>query len=180
MLMLSFLLGVVAWTFLEYVLHRFLGHVHKGKNFFKAEHLLHHSKANYFAPVYKKAMAASVVAGFVWLLLALLSDMEVATGFTSGLMLMYGFYEFTHYRYHAARPLPPFLFLRKHHFYHHFHDPKKNHGVTTRFWDRVFGTYVSVESEVKMPKQMAPQWLFDEQNHQLRPQYQAHFKIVGR
>lgn len=46
--------GIIAWTFTEYMLHRFLGHVHKGKNFFKAEHLIHHSKANYFAPAYNK------------------------------------------------------------------------------------------------------------------------------
>jgi hypothetical protein len=31
--------------------------------------------------------------------------------------------------------------LRKYHFHHHFGDPKMNHGVTTRFGDRVFGTF---------------------------------------
>jgi hypothetical protein len=29
----------------------------------------------------------------------------------------------------------------RHHLYHHFAKPNKNHGVTTPLWDFIFGTY---------------------------------------
>lgn len=64
-----FLLGAVFWTFLEYALHRGLGHNPKLKNLFTVEHLLHHKEVNYFAAAYKKAAAAIVVVGGVTLVL---------------------------------------------------------------------------------------------------------------
>ncbi len=67
MWLLFLFIGIITWTFTEYMLHRFLGHVHKGKNFFKAEHLTHHSKANYFAPAYKKVIAALFVSALMLL-----------------------------------------------------------------------------------------------------------------
>lgn len=172
------LAGIIAWTFTEYVLHRFLGHQHKGKNFFKAEHSVHHSIANYFAPTYKKMIAAVIVAVFLWLFLNLIFSWIHSAAFVGGFVGMYSLYEITHYRYHAAKPLiPPFIILRKHHFYHHFHNPNKNHGVTTRFWDRVFGTFHPVEV-VKVPKQMSMQWLVS--GDEIKQQYARHFKLGKR
>lgn len=154
MVVVCFLIGCIVWTFMEYVLHRFLGHEHKGKNFFKYEHQRHHSIANYFAPPIKKIFAASIFALVITIVLNLLMPLHYAIAFIAGLMVMYVFYESTHYRYHYLPPIiKPFIILRKHHFYHHFHNPKKNHGVTTRIWDRVFGTFESVE-KVNIPKQM--------------------------
>jgi 4-hydroxysphinganine ceramide fatty acyl 2-hydroxylase len=157
----ALLTGIFSWTFSEYLLHRYLGHLHKGRNFFKSEHLQHHSEFDYFAPVWKKILSALLVSGWMILIISWVLTFEIAIGFTAGFASMYTLYEFTHYRYHAQQPIPFFIPLRKHHFYHHFHDPKTNFGVTTRFWDRVFGTYVSVEDEVKVPFSMVPRWLVD-------------------
>ena len=173
MWLVSLFTGIVAWTFAEYMLHRFLGHEHKGKNFFKAEHSVHHSVANYFAPTYKKLIAAVIVAGVLLFILSLFIPILNAAAFVVGFVGMYSLYEITHFRYHASKPLvKPFIILRKHHFYHHFHNPKKNHGVTTRFWDRVFGTFVKVES-VKVPKQMSMHWLMLQD--EIHPKYKVHF-----
>lgn len=178
MWLISFFSGIIMWTFLEYVLHRFLGHVHKGKNFFKTEHLLHHSKANYFAPVFKKIIAALMVAVILFLLLNFIVETINALTFVIGLIGMYAAYENTHYRYHSSDPLiPPFIILRKHHFYHHFHNPKVNHGVTTRFWDRVFGTFVRVE-KVKVPQKMSMNWLVV--NNEIKSNYTKHFQLNSR
>ena len=178
MLIISLVLGTLTWTLLEYVLHRFLGHVHKGKNFFKSEHTLHHAKLNYFAPFYKKAIAAVIVAAFLIIILNFFTELIYAGSFTFGLIGMYIVYEHTHYRYHTSTPLiPPFIILRKHHFYHHFHNPKMNHGVTTRIWDRVFGTFVRVDI-VKIPKQMTMDWLIEK--GELKPAYLMHFMINKR
>jgi len=92
-------------------------------------------------------------------------------GFTG----MYILYEVTHYRFHIRKPVAkPFIILRKHHFYHHFHNPRTNHGVTTRFWDRVFGTFVAVE-KVRVPRKMAMRWLLDQE--EVKPVYAPHFTL---
>ncbi|MFN8261371.1 MAG: sterol desaturase family protein [Chitinophagales bacterium] len=170
--------GIVAWTFAEYMLHRFLGHEHKGKNFFKAEHSVHHSVANYFAPTYKKLIAAIMVASFLLLVLSLFLSVLNAASFMLGFTGMYSLYEITHYRYHAAKPLiKPFIELRKHHFYHHFHNPKMNHGVTTRFWDRVFGTFHKADV-VRVPKQMTMRWLVA--GDEIKEKYTDHFLLGKR
>ena len=175
MLLLTFFIGVACWTLAEYLLHRFLGHVHKGKNFFKAEHLLHHSRANYFAPAYKKAVLALMVSLTMVAFIHLFTSMQVAVAFVLGFLIMYILYETTHARFHRKEPIAaPFIILRKHHFYHHFHNPKTNHGVTTRIWDRVFGTFIRVE-QVNVPIQMSMQWLLEDDEIKLA--YAPHFRI---
>ncbi len=175
MLVLVSFLGIVSWTLTEYLLHRYLGHVHKGKNFFKAEHLQHHAKANYFAPAYKKAIVALVVSFAMVAAISLFTTIHTAIAFVLGYLMMYTLYEATHARFHCKEPIAkPFIILRKHHFYHHFHNPKTNHGVTTRFWDRVFGTFKRVE-QVNVPKTMSMQWLLED-NH-IKEVYAPHFRM---
>ncbi|MCW5907511.1 MAG: sterol desaturase family protein [Chitinophagales bacterium] len=176
-ILISFFTGIVLWTLAEYLMHRFLGHEHKGKNFFKAEHGQHHAKYNYFAPAYKKALLAVVVTVLLFAVLQLVINASAALAFLAGFLGMYILYEATHYRFHIRKPVAkPFIVLRKHHFYHHFHNPKTNHGVTTRFWDRVFGTFVPVE-KVRVPRKMAMQWLLQEE--EIKPDYAPHFYLAG-
>lgn len=175
MITIYFTLGLISWTLSEYLLHRFLGHVHKGNNFFKKEHLQHHVKVNYFAPFVKKFIASLLAATVLFLVFNLFTESRFALAFTSGFWLMYMVYEYVHFRYHKHHPfLPIFIHFRKHHFYHHFHNPKVNHGVTTRFWDRVFGTFVETE-EVTVPKKMVLPWLGS--SDEIFPEYSRHFRI---
>ena len=81
MLLISFLSGVTLWTFMEYMLHRFLGHEHKGKNFFKDEHSLHHQKVHYFAPATKKIAAAAIVSVSLFVMLSALIAWTSALAF---------------------------------------------------------------------------------------------------
>ncbi|MCB9186303.1 MAG: sterol desaturase family protein [Flavobacteriales bacterium] len=174
-MLVSFILGVILWTFLEYVIHRFLGHEHKGRNFFKDEHLIHHRKAHYFAPAYKKMGAAVIVGLGLFATLNVILNWTIALSFVLGLMGMYCLYEATHARFHRKGPVAkPFIILRKHHFYHHFHQPKLNHGVTTRLWDRVFGTFHRVET-VTVPRKMTMEWLMS--GEEIAPAYSGHFQL---
>jgi sterol desaturase/sphingolipid hydroxylase (fatty acid hydroxylase superfamily) len=171
-------IGAISWTFLEYMMHRFLGHEHKGKNFFKTEHTQHHAKVHYFAPAYKKLLAAAIVAIVIFLLVNMFNGALNSAAFVIGLLGMYSLYEITHYRYHASKPLiAPFIILRKHHFYHHFHNPKMNHGVTTRFWDRVFSTFKEVD-KVHIPQKMSMTWLV--KDGEIRTPYVKHFHLNKR
>lgn len=161
---------------MEYFLHRFMGHEHKGKNFFKSEHVQHHAKFNYFAPASKKIIGASIL--FISLLVigSLIFPVLITAAFLIGFFGMGTLYEVTHFRYHSKDPVAKiFITLRKHHFYHHFHNPKVNHGVTSRIWDRVFGTFTPVE-KVNIPEQMMMNWLMDEQV--IKPEYTEHFKLL--
>ncbi len=83
---------------------------------------------------------------------------SVTLAFIADFLGMYILYEVTHYRFHIRNPVAkPFIILRKHHFYHHFHNSKINHGVTSRFWDRVFRAFVPVE-KVRVPRKRAMKW----------------------
>lgn len=109
---------------------------------------------------------------------SLVLPLLVTVAFLVGFFGMGTLYEYTHYRYHSKNPVAKiFIVLRKHHFYHHFHNPKVNHGVTSRIWDRVFGTFIPVE-KVNIPHHMLMDWLVD--NNELKPIYTNHFRILGK
>jgi sterol desaturase/sphingolipid hydroxylase (fatty acid hydroxylase superfamily) len=169
------LMGVVFWTFLEYVVHRFLGHQSRGKNPVKNEHGRHHAEVDYFAPFSKKILLAIFVLVASTIIIGLFAqNWQIGFSFSFGLATMYMLYEITHRRFHVAEPLIRYgLRMRKSHFYHHFMNPKKNHGVTTAFWDRVFGTFEKVES-VFMPERLTLPWLIDE-NNQIKEKFRDDF-----
>jgi sterol desaturase/sphingolipid hydroxylase (fatty acid hydroxylase superfamily) len=174
-------LGILTWTLLEYVFHRFLGHS-KGanKNPFGAEHTAHHSRGNYFAPSWKKALAAVVFTALVLPLASLIAGLELGIAYTAGLIGFYVTYEALHRMMHVYEGFGPFgRWARRHHFFHHFHDPKKNHGVTSPLWDIVFGTYQPVRSKVEVPAKLAMQWLTDPTTGEVKRHLSNSFALRG-
>ena len=170
--------GVFTWTLLEYVIHRWLGHaVRLRPNPFAAEHIRHHSEGNYFAPTYKKAGAALVFALLVTPASVLFLGTLVGACFSGGLVLMYVAYEVLHRRDHTHPGMGRHMrALRRHHFYHHFEDPSMNHGVTTRFWDRVFGTYREPKV-ISVPPKLAMSWLVEPSGEVAAP-FAAHYRLT--
>jgi len=175
----AFLSGAFLWTLLEYLIHRFLGHAHT-KNPFGQEHVAHHSRGNYFAPWYKKLGAAALLSAL--LLPPGLYFAGSAGGlFVGGLLLMYGSYELLHRLEHVHSGFGAYgRWARRHHFYHHFHDPKMNHGVTTPIWDIVFGTYVPIEDPIEVPKKLQMAWLCDPTTQEVWPQHAGDYALRGR
>ncbi len=174
----AFAVGAGLWTFAEYNIHRFLGHHPRFRgNIFEKEHTRHHSVGNYFAPAIKKAGAAILAAILlggpsVWLLGAL-----VGGAFTLGFALMYLTYEGLHWLDHVHPGWTPRMRrLRRHHFWHHFGSPKLNHGVTTTFWDRVYGTYAE-PGVIRVPKKLAMRWLVDDRTGAVRTEHAAHYRL---
>ena len=56
------LLGALTWSFLEYCIHRWLGHDRRfRKNVFAREHIRHHIEGNYFAPTWKKLVLTAAL-----------------------------------------------------------------------------------------------------------------------
>ena len=175
-LIIYFLGGAFLWTFLEYFLHRFLGHRKQGSNDFTQEHLRHHRETHYFAPAYKKAIAATIVVSALAIILGFIIGWLQGAAFSMGLGIMYITYEVIHKRAHTHAPIGAYgRWLRKHHFYHHFKDPKMNHGVTSPLWDIVFGTNV-IPDVVMVPRKFALNWLVN-LNGEILPQFAGDFKF---
>ena len=115
-------LGVMTWSFLEYCIHRWLGHDKRLlNNPFGREHTAHHSQGDYFAPASKKAVAAL---GFfaVFLPLAVwVAGWTLGTVYVSSAVGFYIYYEVLHRMDHVTQGIGPYgRWARAHHFYHHF------------------------------------------------------------
>ncbi len=131
------LFGFFLWTFLEYVLHR---HILHGVQPFKRWHLLHHERprALICAPT---ILSASLISGLIFLPAHLISSASTASALTVGLLVGYLGYALVHHASHHWRSNNSWLARRKLlHAKHHFHDKPRYYGVTSAFWDRVFGS----------------------------------------
>jgi sterol desaturase/sphingolipid hydroxylase (fatty acid hydroxylase superfamily) len=173
-------LGAVLWTFMEYVLHRFAFHEARGSNYGSREHLRHHGSEDTVLESWYLSWAGVLLVSLALIpfLGRLAGQPTLGWGVGVGYLLAYGFYDLVHWRAHR-RPIANAYEarVRKHHFVHHFHAPLQNHGVTTAFWDRVFGTLVEVE-KVRVPRRMAMRWLLDEDG-EVRPEYRDTYELRG-
>ncbi|KAH7342837.1 hypothetical protein BKA65DRAFT_595883 [Rhexocercosporidium sp. MPI-PUGE-AT-0058] len=145
-------LGLFLWTLVEYVLHRFLFHLDKwlpDNRVALTLHFLLHGIHHYLpmdklrlvmpptlflalaTPFWKLAHAI-----FYW-------DWCVATAVFCGGIFGYVCYDLTHFFLHH-RTLPSYWReLKKYHLQHHFMDYENGFGVTSRFWDVIFGTQLA-------------------------------------
>lgn len=173
-------LGAWAWTFAEYAIHNWVGHLGKGRNEFSREHLAHHRDGNYFAPARKKARMAALVIAAVGPLAVVVAGWTAGAAFTTSFVATYLGYEWLHRRCHTHAPTGPYgRWVRKHHFYHHFNSPRRNHGVTTPLWDLVFGTYARTD-RVRVPAKHAMSWLVDPATGEVWPRYAADYVIARK
>ena len=176
--------GAALWSFMEYALHRFAFHEAGGANYGSREHLRHHGSEDTVLESWYLSWAGVL---FVSLLLiptlgALVGLPSFGWGVGLGYLVGYAFYDWVHWRAHR-RPIPGGRFgryeasVRHHHFIHHFHEPMKNHGVTSPFWDHVFGTYVAMDT-IRVPRRLAMRWLVDDDGA-IRPEYAGTYEIRG-
>lgn len=171
-------LGAVGWTLLEYLLHRFVFHGASATRLGAKEHRRHHAQVDYFAPWWKKALAALAATAAVLPLAVVASGATIGLSFTAGFIGMYLLYEVLHRRAHTHPPTGPYgRWRRRNHFTHHFVDPRRAQGVTTPAWDRVFGTRLPVE-RVPVPRRLAMPWLIDA-NAEILPAYANDYELVG-
>lgn len=179
MLLFAALLGVLTWTLLEYLIHRFLGHEPRTRpNPFASEHVLHHSAGDYFAPGWKKVLAALAVTALLAWPVTRLAGEGPGLAYLAGLMGFYAVYEVIHRRAHTHAGFGPYgRWVRLHHFAHHYTDARMNHGVTSPLWDLVFGTYRPV-TQVRVPRKFAMAWLLDPASGQVRAELAGRF-VVG-
>jgi sterol desaturase/sphingolipid hydroxylase (fatty acid hydroxylase superfamily) len=179
MILLALFLGALTWSFLEDLIHRFLGHVPALRpNPFASEHIRHHSEGDYFAPTWKKMLAAAIFTALLIVPVTMLVGTGLGLAYLAGLMGFYATYEVLHRREHTHAGVNAYgRWARKHHFAHHYSDARSNHGVTSPLWDLVFGTYRPVQT-VRVPKKFVMPWLKDPQTGEVRPDYADTFTLA--
>ena len=145
-----FLAGIFFWSFFEYIMHRYLFHLQPRsaglKRFVYTLHGVHHEyprdKTRLFMPPVPSIIIATLLFFIMYLLIGWL-----ALAFFPGFLLGYILYGSMHYAIHAFPP-PRFMkSLWRYHTMHHYKHPDKGYGVSSIFWDKVFGTAPSDEQE---------------------------------
>jgi len=142
-----FLSGIFIWTFTEYVMHRFVFHfTPKGKWMERIHFIFHGVHHDYPNDANRLVMPPSasipLAAGFYFLFTLFLQEFAVAA-FFSGFMSGYLFYDMTHYALHHTNFKSNFWKkLKKHHMLHHYSDSENGYGVSSDFWDKIFGSNI--------------------------------------
>jgi sterol desaturase/sphingolipid hydroxylase (fatty acid hydroxylase superfamily) len=140
-----FATGLLAWTFFEYTLHRWVFHWIPdrpwGEQFHFWLHGVHHdypndSKRLVMPPGFSLPLAVLVGSG-LYFTVGPVYWSAVFGGFALGYLC----YDMLHFAVHHLKWKNKwFMRVQKHHMHHHFKDPESGFGFTSKFWDWVFGT----------------------------------------
>lgn len=141
--------GVFLWSFIEYCMHRFLFHLDDylpdNRVGITAHFLLH--GIHHYLPMdkYRLVMPPTlfvVLAAPFWKLAHFIFSYSwyAATAVYCGGVFGYICYDLTHYFLHHENLPLWYKQLKKYHLQHHFLDYELGFGVTSRFWDDIFGT----------------------------------------
>jgi cyclopropane-fatty-acyl-phospholipid synthase len=132
--------GLLAWTALEYALHRFVLH---GLPPFNRWHQEHHRRPEALISTPTLVSATLFLCG-VYLPARWALGPWPAAAFTLGLLVGYLLYSTVHHAIHHWTLDTAWLRQRKRwHAQHHHVYPVSGYGVTTRVWDGVFRTAAS-------------------------------------
>ncbi len=147
----AFVFGsALLWTFMEYVLHRFVFHFQPRNNtqwqliflFHGIHHYQPHIKTRLVMPPVMSIPMGLFFFGLFWLVLGVILGVPFAVApMIAGTILGYVAYDVIHYATHHA-PMKGSIakFLKRHHMEHHYKTPDQRFGVSTSFWDHVFET----------------------------------------
>ncbi|KAK9772307.1 putative Ceramide very long chain fatty acid hydroxylase [Seiridium cardinale] len=145
----SFGFGLFLWSLIEYILHRFLFHLDyylpDNRVGITAHFLLH--GVHHYLPMdkYRLVMPPTlfiVLATPFWKLAHTIFywNWHMGTAVFCGGIFGYICYDLTHYFLHHQNLPLWYKGLKKYHLAHHFLDYELGFGVTSKFWDQVFGT----------------------------------------
>jgi sterol desaturase/sphingolipid hydroxylase (fatty acid hydroxylase superfamily) len=131
------LIGLAGWTAIEYIFHRFVLHSLQP---FKSWHEEHHLRPNALICL-PTVLSAALIVTLVFLPALLLWGVWHASAVTLGVLAGYLAYTITHHATHHWHSDNAWLKKRKRwHAIHHHVDQLGYYGVTTSFWDYMFGS----------------------------------------
>ncbi|CAG8507598.1 3149_t:CDS:2 [Paraglomus occultum] len=143
-----FAIGMAIWSVLEYMLHRFLFHLDyylPDNQYALCVHFALHGIHHYLPmdryrlvmpPVLGISLAVPILRGTYAVFPKYIAHAAVA-----GIVFGYVCYDLTHYHLHHARPFTMHLReMKTYHLAHHYKNYELGYGITSKFWDKVFGT----------------------------------------
>ncbi|KAK9458071.1 hypothetical protein V1511DRAFT_454969 [Dipodascopsis uninucleata] len=140
-------LGLFLWTFVEYLLHRMLFHMDErlpDNRYALTIHFLLHG-VHHYLPMDKLRLVMPpalfiILATPFYRLAHLLFPYHIGMAIFCGGIFGYICYDMTHYFLHHAVLPEYFRSLKSYHLGHHYKNYELGFGVTSKFWDVVFGT----------------------------------------
>ncbi len=135
--------GLLSWTLIEYVLHRFVFHFHPqsawGRRIHFIFHGVHHDYPNDAKRLVMPPAASIPLAVLFYLLFDLLLPQDQLYAAFPGMLTGYLIYDMGHYAFHHHTFKNPLLKrLKKHHMLHHYADETRGFGVSSALWDKIF------------------------------------------
>ncbi|KAF8470883.1 inositolphosphorylceramide-B C-26 hydroxylase [Kalaharituber pfeilii] len=150
LMFMNFLFGLCVWSLVEYTLHRCLFHIDErmpDHRVFITMHFLLHGIHHYlpmdkYRLVMPPALFLILATPFWYLVHWIFSPFgwHISTNLYCGGIFGYICYDLTHYFLHHKNLPAYYKELKKYHLQHHFADYQLGFGVTSKFWDKVFGT----------------------------------------
>ncbi|MEP7229470.1 MAG: sterol desaturase family protein [Ginsengibacter sp.] len=151
LIILVFLIGGFFWTFFEYIMHRFVFHLaSENSRAQKLSYVLHgnhhefpRDRQRLFMPPVPSLVFASIIFLVMYAIMA-----DYVFMFFPGFLLGYLIYGSMHYAIHAWHP--PFKWMKpiwRNHHLHHYKSDDHGFGVSSHFWDRIFGTGFDLKKE---------------------------------
>jgi len=144
-IIILFFTGLFTWTFMEYIIHRFVYHTETNSNAFTklqfTMHTIHHQHPKDSDRLAMPPLPGIILASMFFGIFYLIMNVN-AIAFFPGFIAGYNLYITLHYYQHIIKSpkYKPWQRLWSHHRGHHYSNPYMAFGVTTRLWDWVFGT----------------------------------------
>ena len=143
-----FSLGTLAWTLLEYTLHRHVFHWKPNLDSYNQItlhfliHGLHHKTPMDGDRLVFPPTPALFIIGFFYVIYRSILPYDIFCLFASGKLFGYICYDTIHYYLHHGTPHPRtnWHYRKVYHHNHHFKDFDAGYGISTSLWDLVFTT----------------------------------------
>ena len=137
--------GLIVWTLMEYLVHRFAFHFPAkssfGKRLVYLYHGVHHEVPDDKGRLVMPPLGAVIIMAILWVLFGLLIPPPWLEPFFAFFIVGYIIYDYIHYATHHLRIRHGLLkSVTRHHLEHHYKSDKSKFGISSPFWDWVFGT----------------------------------------
>jgi 4-hydroxysphinganine ceramide fatty acyl 2-hydroxylase len=135
--------GLLIWTFVEYVMHRFLFHWTPPGKIGERLHFIFHGVHHDYPSDKKRlvlppSVSLPLAAGFYFLFKAIIPE-HAFWGFFASFLVGYLVYDIGHYAMHHSNfKSGLFKKIKRYHMLHHYQEPGRGYGVSSGLWDVIF------------------------------------------
>ena len=149
-----FMLGLLAWTLTEYIMHRYIFHFHPTSDWGRKLHFIFHGvhhdyPCDRLRLVLPPSVSIPLATGFYFLWSSFI-PMPGFYMFFAAFLLGYLIYDMFHYAIHHLEVKGKLWnTLKTHHLKHHYVDPEAGFGVSSPLWDHIVRSNFKEEKGAK-------------------------------